>query len=143
MRKVGFTTKCAMILCSPAENENGGISFHRVPSSTRHSRARGNPGLLRRISLDTRFRGYDGTQAGLLVLIPKRVFSKEITKDTKVSEVLFLNFVLFVSFVVVDTAGRISTEVDTSIVRLDTSTAVFRIIGELKAIFFHAEKALQ
>ena len=78
-----------------------------------------------------------------MVLIPKRVFSKEITKDTKVSEVLFLNFVLFVSFVVVDTAGRISTEVDTSIVRLDTSTAVFRIIGELKAIFFHAEKALQ
>src|SRR3990172_6631246 len=68
MRKVGFTTKCAMILCSPAENENGGISFHRVPSSTRHSRAR----------------GYDGTQAGLFVLIPKRVFSKEITKDTKV-----------------------------------------------------------
>jgi putative ABC transport system substrate-binding protein len=33
--------------------------------------------LLRRISLDTRFRGYDGTQAGLFVLIPKRVFSKE------------------------------------------------------------------
>src|SRR3990172_3092276 len=73
-----------MSLRSPAENENGGISFHRVPSSTRHSRARGNPGLLRRISLDTRFRGYDGTQAGLFVLIPKRVFSKEITKDTKV-----------------------------------------------------------
>ncbi|HEY5572280.1 MAG TPA: hypothetical protein VIK64_04615, partial [Anaerolineales bacterium] len=46
-------------------------------------RARGNPGLLRRISLDTRFRGYDGTQAGLLVLIPKRVFSKEDTKSTK------------------------------------------------------------
>ena len=72
-----------MILRSPAENENGGISFHMVPSSTRHSRARGNPGLLRRISLDTRFRGYDGTQAGLLVLIPKRVFSKEVTKSTK------------------------------------------------------------
>jgi hypothetical protein len=52
-----------------------------VPSSTRHSRARGNPGLLRRISLDTRFRGYDGTQAGLFVLITKRVFSKECTKD--------------------------------------------------------------
>jgi len=39
--------------------------------------------LLRRISLDTRFRGYDGTQAGLFVLIPKRVFSKEDTKSTK------------------------------------------------------------
>src|SRR3972149_5994267 len=72
-----------MILRSPAENENGGISFNMVPSSTRHSRARGNPGLLRRISLDTRFSGYDGTQAGLLVLIPKRVFSKEDTKSTK------------------------------------------------------------
>src|SRR3990172_9200521 len=92
-----------MILRSPTENENGGLSFHMVPSSTRHSRARGNPGLLRRISLDTRFRGYDGTQAGLLVLIPKRVFSKEITKATKVSHIdisKLLNFVLFVTFVV-------------------------------------------
>src|SRR3970282_2006808 len=35
------------------------------------------------ISLDTRFRGYDGTQAGLFVLIPKRVFSKEDTRSTK------------------------------------------------------------
>src|SRR3990167_4876278 len=78
--KIVCTTKWAMILRSPAENENGGISFHMVPFSTRHSRARGNPGLLRRISLDTRFRGYDGTQAGLFVLIPKRVFSKEVTK---------------------------------------------------------------
>ena len=86
-----FTTEWAMILRSPAENKNGGLSFHRVPSSTRHSRPveygpklhGGNPGLLRRISLDTRFRGYDGTQAGLLVLIPKRVFSKEDTKSTK------------------------------------------------------------
>ena len=57
------TTKWAMILRSPAEDENGGISLHMVPSSTRHSRARGNPGLVRRISLDTRVRGYDGTQA--------------------------------------------------------------------------------
>src|SRR3972149_8877694 len=79
--KTVFTTKCVMSLRSPAENENGGISSHRVPSSTRHSRARRNPGLLRRISLDTRFRGYDGTQAGLFVLIPKRVFSKEDTKS--------------------------------------------------------------
>jgi len=85
LRPAGYsTTKWAMILRSPAENENGGISFHMVPSSTRHSRARGNPGLLRRISLDTRFRGYEGTQAGLLVLIPKRVFSKEGTKEEKI-----------------------------------------------------------
>ena len=72
-----------MILRSPAENENGGISFPMALSSTRHSRVRGNPGSLRPINLDTRFRGYDGTQAGLFVLIPKRVFSKERTKDTK------------------------------------------------------------
>ena len=72
-----------MILRSPAENENGMISFHMALSSTRHSRARGNPGSLRRINLDTRFRGYDGTQAGLLVLVPKQVFSKEVTKSTK------------------------------------------------------------
>src|SRR3989304_10152785 len=93
-----------MILRSPAENENGGISFHMVPSSTRHSRARGNPGLLRRISLDTRFRGYDGTQAGLLVLIPKRVFSKEVTKSTKLRSLeisMSETFVAFVCFVVI------------------------------------------
>jgi len=72
-----------MILRSPAENENGGISFPTVPSLTRHSRARGNPGLLRRIGLDTRFRGYDGTQAGFFVLIPKRVFSKEVTRPVE------------------------------------------------------------
>ncbi len=71
-------------LRSPAEDENGGILFPRVLSSTRHSRARGNPGSLRRINLDTRFREYDGTLAGLFVLIPKRVFSKENTKSTKV-----------------------------------------------------------
>ena len=67
-------------LRSSAEDENGGILFPRVLSLTRHSRARGNPGLLRRISLDTRFRGYDGIQAGFFVLLPKRVFSKEDTK---------------------------------------------------------------
>ena len=91
--------KCFVSLRSPTEHEHGGISFHMVVSSTRHfrrrtdqpqiawlSRARGNPGSLRRISLDTRFRGYDGTQAGLFALLPKRVFSKESTKDTKVPD---------------------------------------------------------
>ncbi|MBM2803464.1 MAG: hypothetical protein HW419_1357 [Deltaproteobacteria bacterium] len=85
-----------MILRSPAENENGGISFRMVFSSTRHSRARGNPGLSCRISLDTRFRGYDGTQAGLFVLIPKRVFSKEDTKSTKFGGLIIRTFVSFV-----------------------------------------------
>ena len=102
-----------MILRSPAENENGVISFHMALSSTRHfrrrtdqpqiawlARARGNPGLLRRISLDTRFRGYDGTQAGLFVLLPKRVFSKEDTKSTKFENNISETFVSFVIFVV-------------------------------------------
>ena len=58
-----------MILRSPVENENGGIFVG--PPSTRHSRARGNPALLRPVNLDTRVRGYDGTPAGRLILIPK------------------------------------------------------------------------
>ncbi len=49
-----FTTKCAMSLRSSAEDENGGISLHRVLPSNRHSRPvelqpvlhGGNPGLL-------------------------------------------------------------------------------------------------
>jgi len=35
-----------MSLRSSAEDENGGIFHHRVLPSNRHSRARGNPGLL-------------------------------------------------------------------------------------------------
>ena len=106
-----------MILRSPAENENGGIPFPMALSSTRHfrrrtdqpqtawlARARGNPGSLRRINLDTRFRGYDGTQAGLLVLVPKQVFSKEDTKhalskvegSTKFKNKISATFVSFV-----------------------------------------------
>ena len=89
-----------MILRSPAENENGGICFSMALSPTRHSRARGNPGSFRRINLDTRFRGYDRSQAGLFVLIPKRVFSKEDTKSTKFKNKISEAFVSFVSFVV-------------------------------------------
>jgi len=42
-------------LRSSAEDENGGISLSSFPR-TRESRF-----VLRRINLDTRFRGYDGT----------------------------------------------------------------------------------
>ena len=38
--------------------------------------------MLRRFSLDTRFRGYDGTRDGF-VLIPAQLFSKEDTKIEK------------------------------------------------------------
>ena len=34
-----------MTLRSSTENENGGTPLHRIVLSTRHSRARGNPGL--------------------------------------------------------------------------------------------------
>src|SRR3990172_3538699 len=63
------------------------------PHGRTHSRARGNPGLLRRISLDTRFRGYDGTRAGLFVLIPKGVFSKGTPVKIRI---LVLTFVIFI-----------------------------------------------
>jgi len=68
-----------MSIRSSAEDENGGASLHMAPSSTRHSRARGNPGLFSRISLDTRFRGYDGSGVPLRSH-PRQVFSKEVTK---------------------------------------------------------------
>jgi len=78
-----------MILRSPAENENGGIFLHMVVSSTRHSRARGNPDLFRRISLDTRFRGYDGSRRSpRCQIISAQVFSKEDTKSTKFGVVI-------------------------------------------------------
>ena len=44
-------------------------------------------------------------------------------------------------FVVIAPAYRISTEVDTSIVRLDTSTAVFRNKGIPEESDFHLEKS--
>ena len=74
-----------MILRTPTENENGGIPSlcHLFDSSfprTRESRFG-----LRPISLDTRFRGYDGTQvtSSLWETIALHVFSKEDTKVLK------------------------------------------------------------
>jgi hypothetical protein len=48
---------------------------------TRHSRGRGNPGLFGKISLDTRFRGYDGPWAASFGFISKGIFEGG-TKDT-------------------------------------------------------------
>jgi hypothetical protein len=59
------------------ENENGRICLYKHISSRRHSRARGNPGLLHRISLDTRFRGYDGIQAAAYLSHPTGIFKEE------------------------------------------------------------------
>ena len=84
VRTSDLTTKLIMISRTPTENENRGNSL--LDSSfprTRESRFG-----LRPISLDTRFRGYDGTQvtSSLWETIALHVFSKEITKDTKVSD---------------------------------------------------------
>ena len=52
-----------MILRSPTEHENEGTSLHRVLCLVIPAHAGIQVCSPRRISLDTRFRGYDGTQA--------------------------------------------------------------------------------
>ncbi|MGZ8467613.1 MAG: hypothetical protein ACXWXT_18885, partial [Candidatus Binatia bacterium] len=85
-----FTTKCFMILRSPTEHENGWHSQNMIPLNSSFPLTRESRFVLRRISLDTRFRGYDGApQALCFAYHPLRVFSKEVTKDTKVSENYF------------------------------------------------------
>jgi hypothetical protein len=71
-----LTKKCFMILRSPTEHENEGTPLHIVFSSTRHTRARGNPGSFHRIGLDTRVRGYDGTQAACLLSSATGIFKE-------------------------------------------------------------------
>ncbi|MGH7809565.1 MAG: hypothetical protein ACREP5_04735, partial [Candidatus Binatia bacterium] len=66
-----------MILRSPTEHENEGTPLHIVLSSTRHSRAGGNPGSFHRISLDTRVRGYDGAQAAWSLSSATGIFKGE------------------------------------------------------------------
>jgi hypothetical protein len=57
---------------------------------------------LRPISLDTRFRGYDGTQvtSSLWETIALHLFSKQARRTRRVRIIKIPNFVLFVSFVV-------------------------------------------
>ena len=91
-----------MSLRSPTEHENGGISLHRVLPSTRHSRARGNPGLFcAELAWIPAFAGTT-EPSGLFVLqiIPAYVFSKEDTKSTKFKNGLSETFASFVTFVV-------------------------------------------
>ncbi len=81
-----FTTKCAMSLRSSAEDENGGISLHRVLPSTRHSRARGNPGWFSaELAWIPAFAGMTEPRRPLRSHSLTK-FSKEFTKDTKVSD---------------------------------------------------------
>ncbi|MGZ8444219.1 MAG: hypothetical protein ACXWXZ_12540, partial [Candidatus Binatia bacterium] len=55
-----LTTKCFMILRTPTEHENGWHSQNMIPFNSSFPRTRESRFVLRRISLDTRFRGYDG-----------------------------------------------------------------------------------
>ncbi|MGZ8435607.1 MAG: hypothetical protein ACXW6T_14910, partial [Candidatus Binatia bacterium] len=57
---------------------------------------------LRPISLDTRFRGYDGTQvtSSLRETIALHVFSKENTKSTKFGVLIIRNLRVLRAFVV-------------------------------------------
>jgi hypothetical protein len=90
-----------MSLRSPTEYENGRIFLHKDISPSRHSRESGNPGSSHRISLDTRFRGYDGIQDAAFLLAPSSIFEggHEVHEDSD-TNLIFLTFVLFVSFVV-------------------------------------------
>ncbi|MGZ8479729.1 MAG: hypothetical protein ACXW6K_17200, partial [Candidatus Binatia bacterium] len=54
------TTKCFMSLRSPTEHKNGWHSQNMIPLNSSFPRTRESRFVLRRISLDTRFRGYDG-----------------------------------------------------------------------------------
>jgi hypothetical protein len=68
---------------SPTENENGGplhvmLSLQSVIPAHAAIQVCSS-----RISLDTRFRGYDGPRQPLFVLISGQLFSKEVTKNTK------------------------------------------------------------
>jgi hypothetical protein len=66
-----------MSLRSPTEYEMEG-PLPTVLPSTRHSRARGNPGLFPAVSLHTRFRGY-GRNPNSLCRSLRHLFSKENT----------------------------------------------------------------
>ena len=93
-----------MTLRSPTDYEIGRSSVTQAPVlDLSFPRRRESRFVQRQISLDTRFRGYDeppGYLFNWLEIIPVQVFSKEITKDTKVSDDYVPNFVTFVSFVV-------------------------------------------
>jgi hypothetical protein len=79
-------TKWFMNLRSPTEDENGEFISAWL-SFGRHSRAGGNPGSFSgRVSLDTRFRGYDEHRR-LRAGGAAQLFSKELTKHTKLKRV--------------------------------------------------------
>ena len=90
-----FHHEVSMSLHSPTEHENGLYSQNMLPSSIRHSRARGNPGLFcAELAWIPAFAGMTGAPEALRVhIIPSHVFSKEDTKSTKVGQINSETFV--------------------------------------------------
>ena len=83
---------------SPTEHENGSHSQNMLPSSIRHSRARGIPGLVyTELAWIPAFAGMTEPWRLFVVhIIPSHVFSKEDTKSTKFGIIVFETFVSFV-----------------------------------------------
>jgi hypothetical protein len=87
-----------MSLRSPTEHENGSHSQNMLPSSIRHSRARGNPGLFcAELAWMPAFAGMtDPLRLFVVHIIASHVFSKKVTKDRRARTIKVPNFVLFV-----------------------------------------------
>jgi hypothetical protein len=81
-----------MSLCTPTMNENGGVSLGTFFSrDSSFPRTRESRFVSASLSLDTRFRGYDGNAVVYFgspvlhsIVHPRTVLSKEVTKVTKV-----------------------------------------------------------
>ena len=88
----------SMSLRSPTEHENGWHSQNMLPSSIRHSRARGNPGLFcAELAWIPAFAGMTEPRWLFVVdIIPSQVFSKEARRTRRCRIRDIPNFVLFV-----------------------------------------------
>ena len=81
-----------MTLRSSTENENGGTPLHRIVLSTRHSRARGNPGLFpAELTWIPAFAGMTERDRFFVhKIVPPRIFEGG-TKDTKLENFTWRN----------------------------------------------------
>ncbi|MGZ8443905.1 MAG: hypothetical protein ACXWXZ_10945 [Candidatus Binatia bacterium] len=125
-----FHHEVSMSLRSPTEHENGWHSQNMLPSSIRHSRAHGNPGLFcAELAWIPAFAGMTEPRRLFGVhIIPSQVFSKEVTKDTKGSEIITPNFVLFVSFVVRLDSPLSTATYEYRCEKFDASHAIFELL---------------
>ena len=89
-----------MILRSPTKHENGVIPLHMVVLSSRHSRARGNPGsCARELTWIPAFAGMtepgSSWPAGAGKLNPRSSFRRRIFEGrTEFAEIIFFNLLL-------------------------------------------------